>query len=127
MATKRWHTAEMHGTLSEAIAGFGLRVPDSLAPGALEIEAPGGDHDTETILIPFENGEWIRVKGFHTEETFDRGDDCQVEMLALGTSPGDSRGGIQSPVEDVCLLAQSLAWALSAQGWAVVGSMDGYF
>lgn len=89
----------------------------------IDIEPPGGDHDTEVLVVRVAGGDgalWIR--GFNVEVQ----SQAMVEMVEVQDGL-DSRGGLNSHDMTVCEVYGRVCATLRQAGFTVVSSMNDYF
>jgi len=94
---------------------------------AVHITEPGGDHDTDKILVEVRGCEdMLFVCGFEVENDMTNQSDCDCEFIQL-TDGQDSRGGLNSDEENVGLVYLRVRKYFRDLGFDVVATMDDYF
>jgi len=109
------------------------RLMNALGPLAVKIEniGPGGDVDTENLLIDIQHSPGYEDKrfwvcGFDVKNDPADPADCEVEFVQL-TDGDDSRGGLNSNSPNMALAYVKIREELQGLGFDVVDSMDEYF
>lgn len=91
-------------------------------------DIPGGDHDTEVVIIKISSNPdatfWIR--GFDPDKEIGTPGECEVRMVELSDGQ-DSRGGCSSDHRTTCETYGAMMAVLRQEGFIVVPSMDPYF
>jgi len=115
----RWITGEIREMLEKAV-GDRLR--------GVVVVGPGGDHDTEVVILDFGREGRLWVRGFDPDQVLWDNSPGDVKVELVEVSDGrDSRGGLNSEGEDICVGYGLATAALRRAGFSVVASMDGYF
>lgn len=109
------------------------RLMNALGPLATKMEniGPGGDVDTDNLLIDIQHSPgyddmrfW--VCGFDTQHDPADQSDCEVGYAQI-TDGEDSRGGLNSNSPNMALAFVKIREELQGLGFDVVNSMDDYF
>ena len=94
---------------------------------AVHIQEPGGDVDTDNILVEVRGCEdLLFVCGFDVENDTVNQSDCDCEFIQL-TDGQDSRGGLNSDEENLGLVYLKIRKYFRDLGFDVVNTMDDYF
>ena len=121
----RWITDDIIELLREALSEARFDTDPEMTSGE-----PGGDHDTQRLIIEWGLDERLFVCGFHcTNTNYDEGSspaDMEVEMVEV-TDGKDDRGGLTSKERDVCLGYGVVCGTLRKAGFEVVPNMEDYF
>ena len=122
---KRWKTDEVKDLIQMALAA-----EDFKTWLKINVEQPGGDHDTEGIQVTWECGDTLFICGFHCTNThYDSGNtekDMEIEMVEVSDGK-DSRGGLNSSDPDVCKGYGVICAAFRQAGFSVCPCMKDYF
>ena len=99
--------------------------------GKLSVESPGGDHDTENIIISL-NGSNRRllgrlyIMGYLPWKSVDTPSNTEIDGIIVSDGE-DSGGGLNSSNEDLCILYGRVVSKLRKKGFDVVNNIDDYF
>jgi hypothetical protein len=94
---------------------------------AVHIQEPGGDVDTDNLLVEVRNcDDMFFVCGFDPENDPVNQSDCDVPFIQL-TDGQDSRGGLNSDEENMGLVYLGIRKYFRDLGFDVVNTMDDYF
>jgi len=124
VAMVKWKTSEVKELL-EAALGDKLEPPDG-PRGVAEVQGPGGDVDTERLILHFGDEGALWVSGFVPVGSIGDPSDAEVEMVEV-TDGCDSRGGLNSDGMNICLGYGIVCSVLRRAGFLVVASMNDYF
>jgi len=72
--------------VADAIRALGYKVQNT---------GPGGDYDTDELVVSVENGEMIFVSGYTPDQVMTNTSDVEVYGITVGDGK-DSRGGLNS-------------------------------
>jgi hypothetical protein len=86
---------------------------------------PGGDVDTDNIMVTIPNGERLFIYGFDPENDPQNQSDCDVDMVVL-TDGADSRGGLNVNDPDLGQAYIKIKQYLIDKGFEVVPTLDDY-
>lgn len=118
MTKQHWDTED----ITEAIK-------TELPNAKVENNGPGGDVDTDNLMVSLTNGDRIFVAGFNTDDynTAATPSDVDVEMVELSCGK-DSRGGTHGVKQPDTFTAYGKLNAMLVQrGFSVVPCMKDYF
>ena len=122
----RWKTAEIREIIEQALTS----IP---APGLvcqIIVGECGGDYDSETIEVRFDDREFLHICGFHTQQTNHGGgnepDDMEIEMIEVSDGQ-DSRGGLNSSHREMGISYGVICTTLRQKGFSVVPQLRDYF
>jgi hypothetical protein len=120
----QWNTQQVKTLIEEALADLKTK------PERIMVGECGGDYDSEGIQIDFGNYEFLNVCGFHTGHTnMENGNspsDMEVEMVEVSDGQ-DSRGGLNSDHEPLCIAYGIVCSTLRKHGFSVVPQLKDYF
>lgn len=120
----RWKTKEIKKLIQDALEALPIK------PARILVLKEGGDYDSELIQIQYTKLEFLNVCGFDTEKSNNEDgntpSDMEVEMIEVKDGQ-DSRGGLNSDNEGVCMAYGVLCGALRRNGFDVVPQMKDYF
>jgi hypothetical protein len=120
----RWKTPEVKDIIEKALAAEGFKTSLKIT-----VNESGGDHDSDGILVKWENDS-LYICGFHcTKTSYDPGntpEDMEIEMIEVSDGK-DSRGGLNSADPDVCKGYGVICGALRLAGFSVCPCMKDYF
>ena len=97
----------------------------------VKVFGPGGDVDTEQIIVTFDRkgDERLFMYGFNLSEdgvTNETPGDMEVSHVVI-TDGQDSRGGLSSANEELCVTYGILCSRMRKLGFNVVPNMDDWF
>lgn len=112
-----WNTEKMKVALSKL--------------GDVRVESQGGDYDTNNLYVypkGQKKGDCISVIGFRPGNGVTTPSDVKnIEGIEVRNFNSDSRGGLQSSNEKICILYGRIVAHLRKQGFSVVPHYDCLF
>lgn len=94
----------------------------------IDISGPGGDHDTDNIIISFDESKEIClfICGFDDDNILKDPTDWSIPLIEIKDGT-DSEGGLQYDEEDIVKAYHIIKKTFKALNYTVVNTMDDYF